>query len=259
VESNAVELSDVSQLFDIAGERIAFPPIGAIYRGQGNSTHGLVPGLFRSEIKVTRHDQWNIFESYVLHEFMRHSEPYLKGHRKDGYGYELMLAQHFGVRTRLLDWSRNPLVALYFAVKDSRKRIDAALFVSHNGSSRASFEKLEQKEVDGIDCQRIYPDFVDERIRAQQSVFTIHANPSDAFAPIEQRDDDPAKSLNIRKFTIPANCKIKILAQLDKLGIDEASVFPGLDGIGRNVRYFQERDSRKGWPLRAVYEDDVGE
>lgn len=96
------------------------------FRGVTNATHKLVP-------RIGRHPSFNKLnkvkevEEDLLRRFKRRARPFLPESAKDEWEF-LALAQHHGLPTRLLDWSRNPLVALYFAVQKN-KNDDCAVYV----------------------------------------------------------------------------------------------------------------------------------
>jgi FRG domain len=84
-------------------------PFDHWYRGECDSSWALQPKLYRNQ-KYSERDLTNRFR--VLSK-SRHGQ--LPDH--DNYGLYLGLMQHYGLPTRLLDWSTSPLVALYFAVE----------------------------------------------------------------------------------------------------------------------------------------------
>ena len=61
----------------------------------------------------------------------------------------------------------------------------------------------------------------------------------DRCLDIESPSIGSLKNLNMAillRITIPANCKQKLLRELDLAGINEKTMFPGLDGIGRHIK-----------------------
>lgn len=78
------------------------------FRGQANALWELYPYLFRN-------NNWIMNEPYMLNELSsRHPEEI-----KDKTGYfKLLVAQHYGLPTRLLDVTKHSLIALYFSVVD---------------------------------------------------------------------------------------------------------------------------------------------
>lgn len=93
------------------------------YRGQKDASWRLIPGAFRD-------DRWQFSEREVLLRFKLHAPALLQDCPDlEDYRKWLPLMQHYGVPTRLLDWSISPLIALFFAVNHHPADTDAAIFM----------------------------------------------------------------------------------------------------------------------------------
>jgi FRG domain len=78
------------------------------FRGEASLSFKLVPTLCRPPCSLDK-------ESTLIKRFRQNAFPFLHSIPKTEWEW-LFLMQHYGVQTRLLDWSEHPLVALYFAV-----------------------------------------------------------------------------------------------------------------------------------------------
>jgi len=170
---------------------------------------------------------------------------------------QLALAQHYGLPTRFLDWTTNPLVALYFALEKEpskckheenciycdTEKFHYAGVVYVTKKETASIESLarrnsrppvyEGEKHDGIDDTQgdicfIRPPEIDNRIVAQASFFSIRKNPRE---PIE-----PEGMILVEKAYRDA-----ILIELNAMGINKKTLFPGLEGLTSQIRWEHPR------------------
>ena len=86
-----------------------------LYRGQ-TEKKPLIPSIARDNPKLDTTEM----ERRMLDELKRRTQTMIDGNEFDEWDW-LVYAQHFGMKTRLPDWTSNPLVALWFACSNEFK------------------------------------------------------------------------------------------------------------------------------------------
>jgi hypothetical protein len=166
----------------------------------------------------------------------------------------LVLAQHHGLATRLLDWTYSPFVAMHFATSNTEKYdIDGVIwkvdFVKVNNLIPDPLKQLliDEKcnaftvEMLELECPTLQlldkkigsgqalffePPSTDDRIVNQYALFSIMTNATAVFD--EWLNQHPEV---YRRIIIPAEIKWEIRDKLDQANITERVLFPGLDGL----------------------------
>lgn len=191
-----------------------------IFRGVTDAKeHLLIPKLGRIKFKTRGNIKKQ--ENNILRLFRDRSRPYLDFVPNNEWEL-LALAQHHGLPTRLLDWTRNPLVAAYFAVEKKHDK-NSAIYVYKN---KEYINITKGKPFDEDSVGKFIPPHITPRITSQAGVFTIHPNPKDEFNDVA-----------IKKFIIANDARGDLKKQLYEYGIDRASLFPGLDGLAQNIEW----------------------
>ena len=197
-----------------------------LFRGHAISTWELKCGLDRKDLKAVRGKLTrNEYERKILDQFKSRSAPYLKIVPNNDWEW-LSLAQHHGLPTRLLDWTTNPLLALYFAVSGSNSDHDASIIAYQHNHLPVDFRQT----TDPMNISKIElfePPHLAQRIVAQHSVFT---------AEPDNLDNDEQEGRKIFTWDIAASKKTNIKSQLNKLGISNSALFPGLDSICNEIK-----------------------
>jgi len=106
--------------------------------------------------------------------FKKYGVPFLNYRPKDDWEW-LVIGQHHGLPTRLLDWTSNPLVAAYFAAEGSPET-DCAIYAMR-APMVVDTDRDKNPLARGTGVDVVTPDHVSNRIAAQAGMFTIHWQP----------------------------------------------------------------------------------
>lgn len=182
-------------------------------------------------------------ERLLLQEFKRTNPLLIEAHRPyDDWDY-LTLGQHFGLPTRLLDWSHNALTALWFATNENhlynRPAGYSIVWVLMPESDDYEF-KVEGHHPFLIEETRIFrPRIIKQRINNQSGVFSIQ--PSNEIENKCELDKTDNFSKKLLKLKIPVTSAKEIKDDLNTLGINAFTIFPELEGLCAHLqwRYFE--------------------
>lgn len=194
------------------------------YRGQ-TKDWPLIPSLGRMKERKYLDGLLEIEED-IIEKFNQYSYPYFENKTMSYFEY-LIQAQHFGLPTRLLDFTSNPLVALYFAVEENNLNSDGIVW---------GIDEFAQSKIPSINENEIIfysPTHFNNRIINQNSIFAVF--------PVQKNTENitPLETYNLRifqKIIIPSTLKESIKNELDFLGINKMSIYPGIEGIVSKIK-----------------------
>jgi hypothetical protein len=230
------------------------------FRGQGKSSYGLKPSLHRHESIIDQISLFNM-EKNLLNRFKERSIPYLKNQVSDNWEF-LFLMQHHGMPTRLLDWTENPLIALFFALSTSPTNEfgeyyeDAAVWVLSPSKWNSAVFKNQSYDGGALSTSDLFVNngySLDTEIRLLNeypvAILGIHNSPrivaqrgsfclfGKSLHTMDKIFEDPTFPNDcLKKIIIPFNLIDSILKNLLWMGITDAVIYPDLDGLSKETK-----------------------
>lgn len=224
-----------------------------LYRGMPNVDYKMFTSLSRNCKKLQKDLEPAILENFA--KYAVSEEPEIA----QSVWRQMILGQHYGLPTRLLDWTHSALVGLHFAMTEENLehmsehdcavwRIDMnemySLLPSSyqaiiNRSQTTIFSvdmldeaagSLEQYDADMKDGAMVIiePPSMNDRIVNQYSFFSLVPM---GMTDIEKFLDE--KTPNTVKYVIDKDLRWRVRDMLDQLNMSERIVYPGLGGLSK--------------------------
>lgn len=232
------------------------------FRGHSKCYNNLAPRIFRKEFSSELHS-WSTdnIEIDIIKNFQRIA-PSLKNNLPNSENHLdwLILMQHFGTPTRLLDWTESILVAAFFVCSTNenddgelwrmfpqalnKKSIGGVVFPLESsshlkflaGEPLHNFPENLAKDL-GLESVldkpiAFFPTLSFPRMTSQLSTFTIHSKPNENNSIQALLNEDQR---NFNRYVIPKENKNQILSDLLSLGLNHKTLFQNLDNLSKDL------------------------
>jgi hypothetical protein len=271
-------ISSVSELFELLQ---SFNEAKWAFRGQGTD-RVLAASIERVAISP------GVAEDYVMREFRRRAHQYVTDVPRDDNDLEwLALMQHHGAPTRLLDWTRSPHVAAFFAAQSSNSAIPFittkpekpfepfviwAVDVDSVNAEAVEMLGLPEGNSDlssGENFRKIYwdqpldslylvaavqPHRMNERLTIQQGLFLCANHALFSFRRclaallLHATKGNKPSAQWLHKLVVAPETRLEVLRALNKININSTTLFPGLDGFCQSLYVNVQIQEQEAWP-----------
>jgi hypothetical protein len=241
-----------------------------MYRGQQSLSWSLQSSLERAVPKAEDRPK---AEQTLRFRFGQAVANYLPSAQIPSHRFDwLATMQHHGTPTRLLDFTRSPYVAAYFAIEHvgpdqpcaiwaidehwCRAKADAALRAAGMGDDPPTFFWLyRRKEL--IPIRLVAPAGARQlstRQIAQQALFGVPGDVTLSFENNLRAMLDPGEDLaeHVKCYQINCASRGEVLRYLRLMNITRASLFPGLDGFAQSLGYELVDENIEQWMIPSA-------
>lgn len=218
-----IEVGDFIEFHKVVAE---YSGSNYLFRGQIDFDWNLTPKIGRQDFAKTVPSIFK--EEFLLRAWMRYSSQIITKEPINQWD-RLSLAQHHGLATRLLDWTKNPLVALFFATFDFQSEKDASVFLFDYRNEVFDTEKADPFKIKGSGV--FHPKGVTARVISQRGIFSISHNPKKSLEIL-------MPNFSFVKLKIKGNSKKAIQKTLEQYGINEFSIYQDLDNLSNYLNRF---------------------
>jgi hypothetical protein len=252
-----IEVESWQRFIALAERLVIGSPQDAPYviRGQADSAWELTPSLLRLFPQNVTPEQALAVEKVSVEEFQAQAHLHLSAallpsrFPTAGLPEWWALMQHHHAPSRLLDWTRSPYVAAYFAVEQELDK-PGAVFVVHVPTASSAFlsafpdRRATNEHLENPQAPQALlfwePSKKSERFVAQQGYFSLNVNVLGTHNGLIEEQCAKAKwnalqKMFHEKWIIPSGLKLEFLRKLRAMNIAAHSLFPGIDGLGRSL------------------------
>jgi hypothetical protein len=245
VDTNTIRIDTWDTFFNtVKGIRDSLQGAVVWYRGHIDARYALTPSLFRMGLKP---DLSDLVEKNAFELFQRRVDRLRPGSAAQKDWHVLADMQHYGVPTRLLDWTSVLGIAVFFATARygiAQDPSDFAIYILDPVALNKAVGRpaIYSSEDEHFGYQSIYwhhrpfvppgaialeTPFVNDRVYAQQGLFTVHVDGE----PLENARPDA-----VRKVVLSPSCAEGAREFLSYSNLNDATVFPDMEGLVRYVR-----------------------
>ena len=244
-------IKSITEYVEYIGKNVKLDNV--LFRGQ-REDKPLLPKIARINLRDPILDA----EKKMIRDFKRRVLPYLPTIPSTDWDW-LSIAQHHGMATRLLDWTLNPMAALWFAVRKPPLNEEGKLkcgviwiFVP----KESDYVTATLKSPFRINRTMVFrPKHIAPRLVSQSGWFTAHKfiEIENKFIPLEANKSYSAK---LTKLNIPPESFSDMRSELDRFNVNSSTQFPDIDGLCQHIEWLNSnlKDEQEGSKM-PLYDD----